>query len=225
MPHRAGRARGRAPDDCARLGRVAARRGAADGRATGGERLLTKLCEFRGSLAAIPDALSGRMPLAYPHFVQLLVDSLLALAPVALHAKVGAWSIYLAGVLTLFYKGLLEMSKSFLDPFGNENFLEENIQIDVLLGESNSRATGRPRPPRCRSISAPAPRFESGRAAQAHPAQPVESKGRVFFFTPADAPVHVALVTTARLRRRTSGRACTKTLPSPVRWQRSASSR
>ena len=33
------------------------------------------------------------------------------------------------------------MSKSFLDPFGNENFLEENIQIDVLLGESNSRAT------------------------------------------------------------------------------------
>ena len=72
--------------------------------------------------------------------MQLLVDSLLTLAPIALYAKVGAWSVYLAGILTLFYKGLLELSKSFLDPFGNEDFLSENIQIDVLLAESNSRA-------------------------------------------------------------------------------------
>ena len=60
------------------------------------------------------------MAMAYVQLVQVLVDSLVVLAPPALYAELGALSIPLCGLLTLFFKGLLELSKSFLDPFGNE---------------------------------------------------------------------------------------------------------
>ena len=50
-------------------------------------------------------------PRRYVHIVHLMVDSLLILAPVALYPKVGALSVPLAGILTLFYRGLLELSK------------------------------------------------------------------------------------------------------------------
>ena len=50
------------------------------------------------------------------------MDSLVIIAPVALYAKLGALSIPLCGLLTLFFKGLLELSKSFLTPSGNEGF-------------------------------------------------------------------------------------------------------
>ena len=42
----------------------------------------------------------------------------------------------------LFYSGLLELSKSFLDPFGNRRVsttdLSAEINIDTLIGESNA---------------------------------------------------------------------------------------
>ena len=42
---------------------------------------------------------------------------------------------------TLFYRGLLELSKSFLDPFGNRRVsltgLSADINVDCLLGEVN----------------------------------------------------------------------------------------
>ena len=48
----------------------------------------------------------------------------------------------MTGVLTLFYRGLLELSKSFLDPFGNRRVstsgLSADISIDCLIGESNA---------------------------------------------------------------------------------------
>lgn len=40
-------------------------------------------CRLRGHLATIPDLVDGRMPLAYAHFVQILVDLFLMVAPVA----------------------------------------------------------------------------------------------------------------------------------------------
>jgi hypothetical protein len=47
-----------------------------------------------------------------------------------------------AGVIALFYRGLLELSKSFLDPFGNRRVsnsgLSSDISVDTLLGESNA---------------------------------------------------------------------------------------
>ena len=41
----------------------------------------------------------------------------------------------LSGVLTVFYRGLLELSKTFLDPWGNEGPDHQNVNIDVLLAE------------------------------------------------------------------------------------------
>ena len=92
---------------------------------------------------SIGDFQAGRMPLAYVQLVQVLVDSLVIIAPVALYAKLGALSIPLCGLLTLFFKGLLELSKSFLDPFGNEGFPGQNIRVDVLVSELNFGAQSR----------------------------------------------------------------------------------
>ena len=40
-------------------------------------------------------------------------------------------------LLTLFYRGLLELSKSFLDPFGNDGSRAQNIYVDVIIQEVN----------------------------------------------------------------------------------------
>ena len=67
-----------------------------------------------------------------------MTDVVLLLAPFALFPRLGALSIALSGILGLFYRGLLELSKSFLDPFGNEGSVGQNLQIDTLLGEANA---------------------------------------------------------------------------------------
>ena len=83
------------------------------------------------------------MPLAYVQLVQVLVDSLVFLAPFALYSELGALAAVLTGLLTLFFKGLLELSKSFLDPFGNEGYPGQNIRVDVLVSELNYGASSR----------------------------------------------------------------------------------
>ncbi len=85
----------------------------------------------------------GRMPLAYVQLVQILVDTLVWLAPISLYSGLGSLSIPLCGLLTLFFKGLLELSKSFLDPFGNEGYPGQNIRVDVLVSELNFGASNR----------------------------------------------------------------------------------
>lgn len=64
----------------------------------------------------INNELNGRMPLAYTHIVQVLVDTFVWLAPLGLYAVLGAWSVLCMGLLTLFYAGLLDLAKIFLDP-------------------------------------------------------------------------------------------------------------
>lgn len=83
------------------------------------------------------------MPLAYVQLVQILVDSLVWLSPFSLYAGLGSLSIPLVGLQTLFFKGLLELSKSFLDPFGNEGHPGQNIRVDVLVSELNFGAANR----------------------------------------------------------------------------------
>ena len=74
--------------------------------------------------------------------VKLLVDALLFVAPFALYPKLGAFAAVLNGFIALFYRGLLELSKSFLDPFGNRRVsasgLSADIGIATLIGESNA---------------------------------------------------------------------------------------
>jgi hypothetical protein len=101
------------------------------------ENLLRQLTSLRASMFDIDDFRAGRMPVAYVQLVQVLVDSLVMLSPFALYPELGSLSIPLAGLLTLFYKGLLELSKSFLDPFGIEGFKGQNIRVDTLVSELN----------------------------------------------------------------------------------------
>ena len=55
----------------------------------------------------------------------------------------GTFNIISSGLLTLFFKGLLELSKSFLDPFGREGYRAHNIRVDVLVSELNFGASSR----------------------------------------------------------------------------------
>jgi predicted membrane chloride channel (bestrophin family) len=105
--------------------------------------LLEQLTKLRGSMFDIADLRAGRMPLAYVQLVQVLVDSLILLAPFALYSQVGSLSIPLVGLLSLFFRGLLALSKSFLDPFGVEGNLDQTIRVDVLVSELNFGASMR----------------------------------------------------------------------------------
>jgi hypothetical protein len=101
------------------------------------ENILRQLTALRASMFDIADFRAGRMPLAYVQLVQVLVDSLCVVAPFALYPEVGSLSILLVGLLTFFFRGLLSLSKSFLDPFGVEGFDGQNIRVDVLVSEIN----------------------------------------------------------------------------------------
>jgi hypothetical protein len=105
--------------------------------------LLEQFTRLRAEYFNIGDCTAGRMAMAYVQLVQVLIDSLVALAPLALYPQAGSLSIPLAGLLTLFFKGLLELSKSFLDPFGVEGYPGQNIRVDVLVSELNFGAGSR----------------------------------------------------------------------------------
>ena len=105
--------------------------------------LLRQLTTLRASMFDIDDFRAGRMSLAYVQLVQILVDSLVILAPFALYPALGSLSIPLVGLLALFFRGLLSLSKSFLDPFGVEGYRQQNIRVDVLVSELNFGASKR----------------------------------------------------------------------------------
>lgn len=102
--------------------------------------MLEKCCELRGAFGSIGDLLAGRMPMAYAHLVQILVDSLLFCAPLAHYAELGAFSILSVGILTLFYSGMLDLAKVLLDPLDNEDYCQGSVKIDlsVLIREVNA---------------------------------------------------------------------------------------
>jgi len=107
------------------------------------ENLLRQLNMLRAEYFNIGDMCAGRMPLGYVQLMEVLVDTLWTLAPLALYTKMGAFNIVSTALLTLFFKGLLELSKSFLDPFGTEGYKSHNIRVDVLVSELNFGAARR----------------------------------------------------------------------------------
>ena len=56
-------------------------------------RFLEEACKLRATCASITDDQSARMPLSYVHLVQILVDTLIALAPFALYPKLGVLTV------------------------------------------------------------------------------------------------------------------------------------
>jgi len=107
------------------------------------ENILRQLATLRGCLFDLDDFRAGRMPLAYVQFVQILIDSLVIISPFGLYRSVGILSVPLVGLLALFFRGLLNLSKSFLDPFGVDGYAEQCLNVDVLVSEMNFGASTR----------------------------------------------------------------------------------
>jgi predicted membrane chloride channel (bestrophin family) len=110
---------------------------------TGFEQQFMEKCHvIRAQYGAIGDELQGRMPLAYAHIVQVLLDVVLWMYPfMALSSGMGWWfSILGTGLLTMFYQGLFDLAKQFLDPYDNENYGkgDDPLVIDTLIAETNA---------------------------------------------------------------------------------------
>lgn len=101
--------------------------------------LLKEMTSMRSAARSISDKLNGRMPLAYVQFVQILVDSFVFTAPIALYSDLGEYSVVAVGFISLFYTGLNSLGKIFLDPLNNEEFCGNSIFMDlgVLIRETN----------------------------------------------------------------------------------------
>jgi len=106
-------------------------------------KILGKMLEIGAKEGAISDSISGRMPLAYVHLVQIQVDALVIFAPLALYPELGDYAIPAVGIITLFYTGLMNLGKIFLDPLNNEEFCGNSIFMDigVFVREGNVAST------------------------------------------------------------------------------------
>jgi len=110
---------------------------------SGLEQQFVEKCHIiRAQNGAIGDELQGRMPLAYAHIVQVLVDVILWMYPL-MAVSVGMRT-YLGvlgtGLLTIFYQGLFDLAKQFIDPYDNENYGkgEDPLCVDTLIAETNA---------------------------------------------------------------------------------------
>eukprot|EP00797_Seminavis_robusta_P029777 Sro605_g174290.1 dependent protein kinase regulatory subunit (688) ;mRNA; r:21187-23250 len=105
--------------------------------------LLDLTCQLRSVSVQVTDSLkSGRPPLSYTHLVQILIDSFIWTSPAALYAELGIYSIPCVGVITLFYGGLLNMAKIFLDPLGNQHFTKSSVNMGMDLGVLTRESNG-----------------------------------------------------------------------------------
>mmetsp|Transcript_8105 Transcript_8105/g.12206 ORF Transcript_8105/g.12206 Transcript_8105/m.12206 type:complete len:628 (-) Transcript_8105:2024-3907(-) len=106
------------------------------------QQFLEKCHVIRAQYGAIGDELQGRMPLAYAHIVQVSVDVILWMYPfMALSTGMTPFlSVLGTGLLTMFYQGLFNLAKQFLDPYDNESYGkgEDPLCIDTLIAESNA---------------------------------------------------------------------------------------
>ena len=106
------------------------------------QQFMEKCHVIRAQYGAIGDELQGRMPLAYAHIVQVLLDVVLWMYPFMALSTGMAWYIGIlgSGLLTMFYQGLFDLAKQFLDPYDNENYGkgDDPLVIDTLIAETNA---------------------------------------------------------------------------------------
>jgi len=106
------------------------------------QQFMEKIHVIRAQYGAIGDELQGRMPLAYAHIVQILLDVVLWMYPFMALSTGMAWYIGIVGtgLLTMFYQGLFDLAKQFLDPYDNENYGkgDDPLVIDTLIAETNA---------------------------------------------------------------------------------------
>ena len=82
--------------------------------------LYDQFIKLRAYMGRVADMFEARMPLAYVHFVHLLVGVYIGLSPFALFPQYWFWSIFAVGIITLFYYGIFKLSLMFLDPVDND---------------------------------------------------------------------------------------------------------
>lgn len=120
--------------------------GRASGHILGGDGFeqatMDKFHVIRAQYGGIGDELQGRMPLAYAHIVQILVDLILWMYPVMAFSTGMSPFLVIAGtgLLTISYQGLFDLAKQFLDPYDNENYGkgEDPLSVDTLIAETNA---------------------------------------------------------------------------------------
>ena len=68
-----------------------------------------------------------------------MVDAYLVLCPFVLFTSMGGWAVFASGLLTLFYQGLYDLGKHFLDPFDNEgtSTVTDPMNLDTMICETN----------------------------------------------------------------------------------------
>ena len=106
------------------------------------EQWLEKIHVTRAQYGGIGDELQGRMPLAYAHIVQVLVDIILWMYPFMAFSVGMSWFLTVlgTGLLTVSYQGLFDLAKQFLDPYDNESYGkgEDPLVVDTLIAETNA---------------------------------------------------------------------------------------
>lgn len=106
------------------------------------QQTLEKFHIIRAQYGAIGDELQGRMPLAYAHVVQILVDLILWMYPIMAFSIGMSPLVAIAGtgLLTFSYQGLFDLAKQFLDPYDNENYGkgDDPLSVDTLIAETNA---------------------------------------------------------------------------------------
>jgi len=123
---------------------LAVKRGETDASQAGMTVFYDKVTHLRTLMARIPDMYDGRMPLAYIHFVHLLVHVLILVSPVALFPLYWFWSVIAVGILSTFYFGIYKLSLMFLDPVDNDKQHQTSgnqtvgFDIGVLIRESHT---------------------------------------------------------------------------------------
>lgn len=112
--------------------------------------LLDQICSLRTCCGQISNKITGRMALAYAHYVQILLDSFLFMASIVQYNELGIMSVISVGILTLFYSGLLDLAFDFLDPLfddreykcdsGGNGDTSVYLDLSVFIRESASAA-------------------------------------------------------------------------------------
>ncbi len=106
------------------------------------QQFLEKCHVIRAQYGSIGCELAGRMPLAYAHIVQVLVDVILWMYPFMAFSTgmTPILGVLGTGLLTIFYQGLFDLAKQFLDPYDNESYGkgEDPFRIDTLIAETNA---------------------------------------------------------------------------------------
>lgn len=120
--------------------RTGVKDGSIEGAAGFENMFLEKALLLRSQYGTFGDLLDARIPLAYVHFVQIMVDTLLFCAPFACYEDMGYFTIAAVGIITIFFVGLLDLSKVMLDPLDNEDYNDGviDINVGVFIRESNN---------------------------------------------------------------------------------------